>query len=236
MTAALDAGESFRDITITWRDAANKMRWIRVNGRPLCAADGRFLGYRGSANDVTKELVAAEYTAAVRTRLVEAVESASDGVALFDRRGRLVLCNSRFGELLYPGTPGVLQRGASFQDLMELFARSGQDAEAASDPKAWLKWRIDLRAKGGEGEHGSGAGSWVRVVDRRTPDGDWICVVTDITSFKAREAELVRLSEENRHLAAAVDNTEAGVVITDPRQAGNPIIFVNPAFIRMTGR
>ena len=36
-------------------------------------------------------------------------------------------------------------------------------------------------------------------------------------------------------LAAAVSSTTTGVLITDPNLPGNPIVFVNPAFTRITG-
>jgi PAS domain S-box-containing protein len=34
---------------------------------------------------------------------------------------------------------------------------------------------------------------------------------------------------------AAVSTTRMPMIVTDPRKADNPIIFVNPAFLRMTG-
>ena len=35
--------------------------------------------------------------------------------------------------------------------------------------------------------------------------------------------------------AAAVNSSPAGIVVTDPTKPGNPIIFVNPAFVELTG-
>jgi diguanylate cyclase (GGDEF)-like protein/PAS domain S-box-containing protein len=40
---------------------------------------------------------------------------------------------------------------------------------------------------------------------------------------------------QNNRLASAIANISTGVVITDPSQRDNPIIFVNPAFTQMTG-
>ena len=50
-----------------------------------------------------------------------------------------------------------------------------------------------------------------------------------------RTAELRAASLENSTLAAAIDSSEIGVIIGDPRQPGNPTVFVNPAFLRLTG-
>lgn len=50
----------------------------------------------------------------------------------------------------------------------------------------------------------------------------------DVTSLKSAETEL-RL--RNR----AIMSSSNGIIITDPRQPDNPIVFVNPAFERITG-
>ena len=50
-----------------------------------------------------------------------------------------------------------------------------------------------------------------------------------------RTAELQAASRENSTLAAAIDSSEIGVIIGDPRRPGQPTIFANPAFSRLTG-
>jgi diguanylate cyclase (GGDEF)-like protein/PAS domain S-box-containing protein len=47
--------------------------------------------------------------------------------------------------------------------------------------------------------------------------------------------ELRRTLQQNSQLASAIANISTGVIITDPCQPENPIIFVNPAFTVMTG-
>jgi two-component system NtrC family sensor kinase len=46
---------------------------------------------------------------------------------------------------------------------------------------------------------------------------------------------LHRALGETRLMRQALDATENAVVITDPRKAGNPMVYVNPAFSRVTG-
>jgi two-component system, cell cycle sensor histidine kinase and response regulator CckA len=48
-------------------------------------------------------------------------------------------------------------------------------------------------------------------------------------------AALRQTADENSRLASAVNSLRTGVVITDPNQEENPIIFVNPAFTMLTG-
>jgi len=49
------------------------------------------------------------------------------------------------------------------------------------------------------------------------------------------EEALRRAAQENARLATAIGNLATGVVITDPNAPDNPVVFANPAFLRMTG-
>lgn len=53
--------------------------------------------------------------AQARQRLIDAIESISEGFSLFDADDRLVLANSRFGELLYPGIEEEVMPGMGFR-------------------------------------------------------------------------------------------------------------------------
>jgi len=55
-----------------------------------------------------------------------------------------------------------------------------------------------------------------------------------IERTRSREA-LRKAAEENERLAAAIASLATGVVITDPNAPDNPVVFANPAFLRMTG-
>ncbi len=56
-----------------------------------------------------------------------------------------------------------------------------------------------------------------------------------VTEHARSEAALSVALSENSILAAAVANTTAGVMISDPNQPDNPLIFVNRAFTHLTG-
>ncbi len=53
--ATLDRHEPFRKFEYRGRDTTGRMHHFSVNGKPVFAADGRFLGYRGSATDLTAQ-------------------------------------------------------------------------------------------------------------------------------------------------------------------------------------
>ena len=225
----------FEGLELAFCSADDQTTWVRASGRPVFSAAGRFRGYRGIFRDATAERAVARRSQALRSRMVRAIEGFSEGLAVFDQDDRLVLCNRRFRELLF-GTPNSpIRAGIAFSDLMMAFARSGADEAAAANPQAWTEARIQARNRGEPGEHGGSGNRWLRFEDGLNPEGERFCILNDRTAFKARDAALARLADEKRQLAAAVNSTEAGVVISDPKQPGNPIVFVNPAFTRMTG-
>lgn len=58
--ATLERHEPFRNFEYGRRDSTGRLRRVNVNGRPVFAADGRFLGYRGTATDLTEQHEAEE--------------------------------------------------------------------------------------------------------------------------------------------------------------------------------
>ena len=63
--------------------------------------------------------------AVARQRLVDAIESISEGFALYDRDDRLVMSNSRYRELLHPGMDDISRPGTSFADIIRAAAERG---------------------------------------------------------------------------------------------------------------
>ena len=88
---ALAERQAFRDLEYQMfgREGA---RWIRTSGVPRFDASGRFLGYRGSARDVS-ELIS------VRQRPREAVEAIPGDFLLFDADDRLAYKSNSPGRL-----------------------------------------------------------------------------------------------------------------------------------------
>jgi len=52
--ATLDRHEPFRKFEYRGRDGAGRLRYFQCHGQPVFAADGRFVGYRGSSTDLTR--------------------------------------------------------------------------------------------------------------------------------------------------------------------------------------
>src|SRR3546814_4070688 len=94
-------------------------RYFRINGRPYFAADGSFLGYRGTGTDTTFEVTARREIEA-RIELQEAVlEAVGQGISVVDASLTVAAFNRRFVELL-DLPPGKLRQGAHTSELQPL--------------------------------------------------------------------------------------------------------------------
>ncbi|MGH8372079.1 MAG: EAL domain-containing protein [Gammaproteobacteria bacterium] len=170
-------------------------------------------------------------------QLADALEYIEDGFILFDAEDRMVVCNDQLRRM-YPEMGDVLQPGNRFKDILRKGLENQQFELPGNDPKAWLRERIEAhkRATGSIEQHLSD-GRWVLIKERRARGGGYISLYTDITALKKRELELQRVLSEHIMLGAAVQQSSAGVVVVDTQISDDhyPIIYVNPAFERITG-
>ena len=87
--AILDARGSFRDFEFRLRVSPTEWRWHSVNGEPVFADDGRFVGYRGTGRDITERQEARQQLALTSFALDKIHEQAH----LFDADQRIVYVN-----------------------------------------------------------------------------------------------------------------------------------------------
>jgi signal transduction histidine kinase len=77
--ALLERHEPFRNFEYGHRDVSGRVHHVSVNGRPVFTADGRFLGYRGTATDLTKQHEAEERLR--QSQKMDAIGHLTGGVA-----------------------------------------------------------------------------------------------------------------------------------------------------------
>ncbi len=122
-----------------------------------------------------------------RETMETAIETISEGFAVFDPEDRLVLANSRYLSM-YPDSAVT---GRTFEEILRFLVDRGIANPDGMPAEEWIAARLERhrRAEGFFEQH-FGDGRWVRISERRTPDGGTVGVFADITEFKQRQTEL----------------------------------------------
>ena len=128
-------------------------------------------------------------------RLSDAIESISEGFVCYDGEDRLVICNSCYRDLLYPGLDMDLSAGTTFESIIRRAAERGYIKDAEGRVEEWIAERLQQHRNPGEPQvQQRGNGHWVMVSERRTEDGGTVSVYSDITELKQREQDLTEKS------------------------------------------
>lgn len=152
-----------------------------------------------------------------RIRLVEAVESVSEGFALYDREDRLVLCNTKFWEF-WGNRQDEVPYGTKFEDMARKLVRQYQVPDDTDNPVDWLKERLSRHRNPKEPfVIQLKDGRWLKINERPTKDGGIVGIYTDITDIKAEEQirREKELAEQNILLQSTLDNLRQGVSVFD---------------------
>jgi PAS domain S-box-containing protein len=141
--------------------------------------------------DITALRGAEEARKRSEQRLAEAIESISEGFVFYDTEDRLVLCNSRYRELLRTDVAGGVAPGMTFESIIRRSAERGSIKDAIGRVDEWVVERLCRHRNPGEPQvQRRGDGRWIMVSERRTEDGGTVAVYSDITDLKLREESL----------------------------------------------
>jgi methyl-accepting chemotaxis protein len=120
-------------------------------------------------------------------RMTVALNNMSQGLCMFDKNERLVICNKRYIEL-YKLTPEVSQPGVTIADMLKFRAANGT---FLPDPDKYRRDLVEAMAQGKTttNEVRSPDGRIVSVINRAMPQGGWVGSHEDITDRRQAEAE-----------------------------------------------
>ncbi len=137
-------------------------------------------------------------------QLVDAIESISEGFALYNEDDRLVLFNSNYRRF-FPGIFEKIALGATFEELVEFSAADVVNIDRSPvDRQRWLSERLRQHRDPGEPiEIHFRRGRWMRISEYKTPAGGIAMIVTDISQAKTRESELEGAKEQAEAANAA---------------------------------
>jgi two-component system cell cycle sensor histidine kinase PleC len=168
--------------------------WLRVRCELSQGSSDAGLHLIGIAVDITEQKSLAEKTVEADLRLRDAIETIPEAFVLWDATNRLVLCNSHF-QRLHKLPDSAVAPGTSYETVIEVGSmpqiRSRQHETGAQTPGArTFEAQLD-------------DGSWLHISERRTKDGGYVSVGTDITRIKEHEQKLV---ENDLRLRATVED------------------------------
>ena len=133
--------------------------------------------------------------AEARQRLVDAIESISEGFALYDVEDRLVLSNSRYRELLYSDVAIELTPGTTFEHIIRRSAERGYIKDAEGRLEEWVAERLSRHRNPGEPwVQRRSDERWIMIGERRITGGGTVAVYSDISELKKREENLAEKS------------------------------------------
>jgi len=129
---------------------------------------------------------------ATHARLLDAIESISEGFILYGPDGRVALCNERV-KAYWPELVDILVPGTRYEDL----AAAAKELVVTPDREDWVRRRNGYRDRpDGYFEYELRDGRWLRFSDRRMSDGGTVSIHTDISERKRVERTLRRAKEE----------------------------------------
>jgi class 3 adenylate cyclase/HAMP domain-containing protein len=137
-----------------------------------------------------------------RQRLLDAIESISEGFCYYDSNDRLVVANSHYRTLMYPGAEATVVEGMTFEEVIRNAAERGFVKDAENRVDEWVAERLaQHRQPGTPNIQQRGEGQWIMVSERRTGDRGTVAIYSDITELKQREEELAEKSSSMEQLS-----------------------------------
>jgi len=160
---------------------------LQTRAYPMTGPDGRVRHVLSISEPLAERRAAEEELRNSQIRLREAIESFSDGLALYDAEDRLVLCNRRYCAI-WPGIAEVAVPGTPFDTIVRKYAEATGMGDRA---ERFVRERIrEHRTPPSTADMSLPSGRWVQVSSRRTGDGGVVVICSDVTALKEREEGL----------------------------------------------
>ena len=189
-----DAEVQSIDHAFRMRHADGHWLWLRVRCE-LARQDGEAgLHVIGIAVDVSEQKTLVERTNAADLRLRDAIETIPEAFVLWDADNRLVLCNSNF-QALHRLPDEAVVAGARYEAVVAAGKKPIIRTTSVNEDGQPLGART-FEAQLNDGR-------WMHISERRTKDGGYVSVGTDITKIKLHEQKLIE--GEKRRIATIND-------------------------------
>ncbi|MBS7724537.1 diguanylate cyclase [Pseudomonas lalucatii] len=206
-------------------DALNALASV---GRQLAMALGRVRLFESLEQLVEQRTQALAQNEALLRKILDNLPV---GVSVADSKGRLILSNPENGLIWAGPQPAELDdydryHGAWSERGEPLGAADWPLARAVRDGQVMRNEVIDIQAF--DDSHKTTLNSAVPYLDEQGVVQGAIAVIQDISEQRQRDLEI-------RIRTRAIEASVNAIVITDNQREDQPIVYVNPAFERITG-
>jgi len=214
MRQALDhraESSSASDVELPFITAQGRPIWVRLAAE--CEfADGGAVRMVGALQDITARRAMEADIHRHAQLLRDAIATIDEAFVVFDRDDRIVFFNEKYREV-YTRSRDLIELGARFEDIVRTGAERGQYAAANGRVDAWVSERVaQHRAGNTQLEQQLDDGRWMRIIERRTPDGHTVGFRVDIT-------DLVRATEA----AEQANRAQSGFIATVSHELRTPL-------------
>jgi len=175
------------DQTFRIKHAEGNWIWVKLSGRLERNPKNGESHLVAIVRPVQDPSASTAWTAGADAQLRDAIESISEAFVLWDCDNRLVLCNSKYqqfhdltDDIVVPGTPYEKVAATATQPIVR--SQNPVSKSNGSDARTYEAQLDDNR--------------WLHVDERRTKDGGYVSVSTDITGLKQNEQKLFESEKE----------------------------------------
>ena len=200
-----DATTSFIDHDFRVQHANGNWVWLRARCEIVHQPQDGGPHLIGIAVDITEQKTLIEKTMEADLRLRDAIETIPEAFVVWDANNRLVLCNSNFQEL-HNLSDQAIEAGASYDAVVAAGRKPVVRSKVTSEGQAPGARTFEAQLDDGR---------WLHISERRTKDGGYVSVGTDITTIKLHEEKLM---ESEKRLIKTVADLR-GSQLTLERQA-----------------
>jgi two-component system cell cycle sensor histidine kinase PleC len=175
------------------RHASGRWVWLRARCELVEQPGERGPHLIGIAVDITEQKTLVERTVEADLRLRDAIETIPEAFVLWDAQNRLVLCNSNFKDL-HSLSHAAIEAGASYESVVAAGRKPAMRSTVTSEGQVPGARTFEAQLEDGR---------WLHISERRTKDGGYVSVGTDITPIKRHEGKLM---ESERRLKATISD------------------------------
>jgi diguanylate cyclase (GGDEF)-like protein len=249
--AVVTPGVTHREVLAHWLSRGNhpgtsleefhqkRMRLVRsreTRAMLMARKDGRIIeatsrpapngGWVSAHEDVTDRLRQQEILREQNLRFDAALENMAQGLVMFDKDLRILVCNGRF-LAMWNYDPAIVKTGTSLREMLRHSVDLGNHG-----PNYDLKYIYDrycdrLKNRSSEVIRRDGDGRLIAVRTSSMANGGWVVTYEDVTE-REQAAEILR--EQHLRFDAALDNMAQGLVMFD---ADLRILVCNRRYLEM---